>query len=33
MLVNELSDRGRQFTPSQLKRINAMATELYKGEG
>ena len=33
MLVNELSDRGRQFTPSQLKRINSMAIELYKGEG
>lgn len=33
MLVNELSDRGRQFTPGQLKRINAIAAELYKGEG
>ena len=33
MLVNELTERGRQFTPSQHKAINRMIDELYKGEG
>ena len=36
MLVNELSDRGRQFTPREQRRMDAiaaMAKDLYKGEG